>query len=83
MNIYGTREIDNRDSAQMYEYMEARIDMLKRRISELEEANHTLRFIWNEFDISTPCRKVTSERVKPFSLSREVSYDFSYAKCSE
>jgi hypothetical protein len=26
MKLYGTREIDNRDSEQVYYYMEARID---------------------------------------------------------
>ena len=66
MNVYAALEIDNRDSAQMYEYMEARIDVLKRRISELERENQTLRLIWNKFDISAPGHKVTSERVKPF-----------------
>jgi cell division protein FtsB len=30
-------DIDNRDSGQMYEYFEARIDALKRRIAELED----------------------------------------------
>jgi cell division protein FtsB len=36
-------EFDNRDSAQMYEYMEARIEALKRRIEQLEAENETLR----------------------------------------
>jgi hypothetical protein len=43
MNVHGTYEIDNRDSAQVYEYLEARIEVLKRRISELEKENHMLR----------------------------------------
>ena len=73
MNVYGALEIDNRDSAQMYEYMEARIDVLKRRISELEKENQTLRWILNKFDISAPGHKVTSERVKPFIVSTEVA----------
>jgi uncharacterized small protein (DUF1192 family) len=29
-------EFDNRDSAQVYQYMEARIEALKRRIEQLE-----------------------------------------------
>jgi cell division protein FtsB len=36
-------EFDNRDSAQMYEYLEARIEALKRRIEQLEAENETLR----------------------------------------
>jgi hypothetical protein len=44
MNNYGTVLIDNRDAAQMYEYLEARIDVLKRRIIELEKENKVLRF---------------------------------------
>jgi len=44
MKHYTTYEFDNRDSAQMYDYMEARIDALKRRIFQLEEENRTLRF---------------------------------------
>jgi hypothetical protein len=43
MTHYGTRQIDNRDSEQMYQYLEARIDVLKRRISELETENQLLR----------------------------------------
>ena len=35
--------IDNRDSSQMYDYMEARIDVLKRRVRELEAENQMLR----------------------------------------
>lgn len=34
---------DNRDSAQMYDYLESRIDVLKRRLFELEMENATLR----------------------------------------
>ena len=36
MKLYGTREIDNRDSEQVYKYMEARIEAHKQRIQELE-----------------------------------------------
>ena len=35
--------IDNRDAAQMYVYLEARIDVLKRRLAELEAENQRLR----------------------------------------
>jgi hypothetical protein len=44
MNNYGTVHIDNRDATQMYEYLEARIDVLKRRVIELEKENKILRF---------------------------------------
>jgi hypothetical protein len=43
MNNYGTVHIDNRDATQMYEYLEARIDVLKGRIIELEKENKVLR----------------------------------------
>jgi len=43
MRRYQTFEFDNRDSGQMYDYLEARIDALKRRISELEVENARLR----------------------------------------
>ena len=43
MKRYMAYEFDNRDAAQMYEYMEARIDALRRRILQLEEENETLR----------------------------------------
>jgi prefoldin subunit 5 len=35
--------MDNRDSNEMYEYMEARIEALKRRIAELERETELLR----------------------------------------
>ena len=35
-------DFDNRDSAQMYEYLEARIEAMKRRIAELEMENARL-----------------------------------------
>ena len=44
MKHYTTYEFDNRDSSQMYDYMEARIEALKRRIFQLEEENRTLRY---------------------------------------
>jgi len=43
MKLYGTREIDNRDSEQVYYYMEARIEALKQRIKELEAQKESLR----------------------------------------
>jgi len=43
MKLFGTREIDNRDSEQVYGYMEARIEVLKRRIHELEAEKEALR----------------------------------------
>jgi len=36
MKQYRVYEFDNRDSAQVYQYMEARIEALKRRIEQLE-----------------------------------------------
>jgi hypothetical protein len=42
MKLFGTREIDNRDTEQVYGYMEARIEVLKRRIHELEEEKEAL-----------------------------------------
>jgi hypothetical protein len=36
--------IDNRDAGQMYDYLESRIEALKRRISELENENEKLRW---------------------------------------
>ena len=43
MSRRNTVEIDNRDASQMYEYLEARIAALKRRIEELELENQELR----------------------------------------
>jgi len=43
MRQYGVYEFDNRDSAEVYQYMEARIEALKRRIEELETENEILR----------------------------------------
>ena len=42
MKLYGPRDIDNRDSEQVYYYMEARIEALKQRIKELESEKETL-----------------------------------------
>jgi cell division protein FtsB len=38
-----TYEFDNRDAARVYDYMEARIEALKRRIVQLEAENEKLR----------------------------------------
>ena len=35
--------VDNRDAQEMYGYLEARVETLKRRIKELEEENKALR----------------------------------------
>src|ERR1700757_5008790 len=43
MKRYTRYEFDNRDAAQMYDYMESRIDALKRRIVQLEDENRVLR----------------------------------------
>jgi len=45
MRQYGVYEFDNRDSAEVYQYMEARIEALKRRIEELETENEILRSV--------------------------------------
>ncbi|PYS38073.1 MAG: hypothetical protein DMG14_19000 [Acidobacteria bacterium] len=44
MKRYETRQFDNRDATEMYDYMEARIEALKRRILQLEAENETLRW---------------------------------------
>ena len=41
---YETYQFDNRDSEQMYDYLEARIEAMKRRIEELETENAQLRW---------------------------------------
>jgi hypothetical protein len=43
MNSKRVVVVDNRDAGEMYEYLEARIDALKRRIAELEADNQVLR----------------------------------------
>ena len=40
---YKVHQFDNRDASQMYEYLEARIDAMKRRIEELETENQSMR----------------------------------------
>ena len=43
MARYTLHQVDNRDANQMYEYLEARIEAMKRRISELEMENQSMR----------------------------------------
>jgi hypothetical protein len=43
LNRYQSQFQDNRDSEQMYDYLESRITVLKKRIFELEMENATLR----------------------------------------
>jgi hypothetical protein len=44
MKKYQSYDFDNRDAGQMYDYLESRIEALKRRISELEAENEKLRW---------------------------------------
>ena len=44
MKKYQSYEFDNRNAGQMYDYLESRIEVLKRRISELEAENEKLRW---------------------------------------
>jgi hypothetical protein len=44
-NRHESYQVDNRDAGQMYEYLEARIDSMKRRIAELEKENQHLRHV--------------------------------------
>jgi hypothetical protein len=43
MARYTIHVVDNRDANQMYEYLEARIEAMKRRIEELETENQSMR----------------------------------------
>ena len=43
MARYTLHQVDNRDANQMYEYLEARIEAMKRRIAELETENEGMR----------------------------------------
>jgi hypothetical protein len=45
MKRYQTYEFDNRNSGEMFNYLEARIDAMRRRISELEMENARLRCV--------------------------------------
>ena len=61
MKKYTTYQFDNRDAAQMYEYMEARIEALKRRVVQLEQENESLK--WQLFTDSD------TEQNLPFAAS--------------
>jgi hypothetical protein len=61
MKKYTTYQFDNRDAAQMYEYMEARIEALKRRVVQLEEENENLK--WQLFT------EADSDQNLPFAAS--------------
>jgi len=43
MAVQRTCVIDNRDAGEMYTYLEARVETMKRRIQELERENESLR----------------------------------------
>jgi hypothetical protein len=43
MEIRTANVVDNRDAHEMYGYLEARIETMKRRIADLERENHLLR----------------------------------------
>jgi phage shock protein A len=58
MARYTTHEVDNRDANQMYEYLEARIDAMKRRISELETENQSMRD-WIQYQTDSAAIEVT------------------------
>jgi hypothetical protein len=45
MKFHATAVIDNRDAQEMYTYLEARVETLKRRITELEAENEMLRAV--------------------------------------
>ena len=45
MGLYQISEVDNRDPQQMYGYLEDRIEVMKRRITELERENENLRLL--------------------------------------
>ncbi len=52
-------DFDNRDSGQMYDYFEARIDALKRRVAELEDENAVLTSQWSQARVSKPAIAAT------------------------
>jgi hypothetical protein len=41
MAFKGGYVVDNRDAQEMFEYLEARVEIMKRRIQELERENET------------------------------------------
>jgi hypothetical protein len=42
--------VDNRDAQEMYGYLEARVESLKRRVTELETENEMLRMLVSQDD---------------------------------
>jgi phage shock protein A len=59
-------DFDNRDAGQMYEYLEARIEALKKRISELEQENATLMTFWSEAEAVKEQEPKGAERFTTF-----------------
>jgi len=57
MARYTLHQVDNRDASQMYEYLEARIEAMKRRISELEIENQSMRD-WIQFQTDSAAIEV-------------------------
>ena len=64
MTRHQTHQIDNRDSEQMFGYLEARVEAMKRRISELEMENQSLR-LFHSSKPSLGCGQTSG-----FSLTR-------------
>ena len=57
---YKVHQFDNRDSSQMYEYLEARIEAMKRRIDELETENQSMRH-WIQYQSEVAVEMVNVE----------------------
>jgi hypothetical protein len=57
MTVYRPYDFDNRDSQEMYRYLEARIEAMRLRIGELEKENERLRL--KESNISPFLRDVS------------------------
>jgi hypothetical protein len=60
MARYKVHQFDNRDSSQMYEYLEARIEAMKRRIDELETENQSMRH-WIQYQTEVAVEMVNVE----------------------
>ena len=56
INRYQSQFQDNRDSEQMYDYLESRVTVLKKRIFELEMENATLRCQLDDLRITDSVR---------------------------
>ena len=59
MARYTVHQVDNRDSEQMYGYLEARIEAMKRRIAELEEQNENLRMWHHSGEFESDANRAT------------------------